>query len=224
MQKRTPRYIWHCSQPTMVQLHALWVFSRRGHCVYYEEFYSGSASSSSNASASAPSSSTSAPVKQLQAQAIAAAEAAGDAPAGSSADAVKGRSKLPLDEIHKLMYGMLYSLKRLVEKCTPTSAEPAGADAGLKGFVTNAYRLHFIESASRLKLVLMTEPGAPDLQDTLRSIFSNIYVEHVAKNPRYDAASGLEPITSQNCEHFVDNLRREMQLLALGPTSGGKNK
>lgn len=179
-----------------MQLHALWIFSRAGECVFYEEWET---SDGGNRGAVAEN-----PVRQLQA----AAQAQGSASAEGDAHA-----PLPLDEKHKLMFGMLYSLKKITEQCVPQRAEAPGADGGLKGFATNSYKLHFFESASRVKIVLLTEPNAPDLQETLRSIYSDIYVEYVVKNPRYDVL-GTEQISSQNCELFMEHFQRKMAALA----------
>jgi hypothetical protein len=52
-------------------------------------------------------------------------------------------------------------------------------------FRTNNYKLHFLESPSGLKLLLVTDPTVGNLADQLNHIYSALFVELVAKNPLY---------------------------------------
>jgi trafficking protein particle complex subunit 1 len=213
----------------MVALHALWIFSRVGECVFYEEWEERrrqSAGAGGNGGNNTGNSSSSV-VRQLEREAQAAGNAApgeGGASSGSDHQGQPGgqnEGALSLDESHKLMYGMLYSLKALLEQVIPAGAERPGADGGLRCFSTNSYKLHFFESATRVKIVLLTEPAAPDLHEALQGLYSDIYVSFVVQNPRYDVSTGAEPITKQNCEQFVEQFQRRMSSLAGGSLGAG---
>ncbi|THG01618.1 hypothetical protein TEA_016092 [Camellia sinensis var. sinensis] len=93
---------------------------------------------------------------------------------------------------HKLMFGLLFSLKSLTAKMDPTSAEKGnlgvpqlpGQGCSFHSFRTNTYKLSFMESPSGIKIILVTHPRTGDLRDSLKYIY-NLYVEYVVKNPLY---------------------------------------
>eukprot|EP00252_Welwitschia_mirabilis_P007606 TRINITY_DN19143_c0_g1_i1.p1 TRINITY_DN19143_c0_g1~~TRINITY_DN19143_c0_g1_i1.p1 ORF type:complete len:166 (+),score=19.17 TRINITY_DN19143_c0_g1_i1:256-753(+) len=92
----------------------------------------------------------------------------------------------------KLMFGLLFSLKSFTIKMDPTSPAKAslgvpqlpGQGCSFHSFRTNTYKLHFMESPSGIKLVLVTDPKVGNLQEALRHIYS-LYVDYVIKNPLY---------------------------------------
>ncbi|KAJ3368729.1 TRAPP subunit bet5 [Allomyces arbusculus] len=90
-------------------------------------------------------------------------------------------SALDPDEHAKLVYGVIYSVRNLVAKLRH---EPA-ADAPFLAYATSHYKLHYYETPTSLKFVLMTGPNVNTVavRDILKSIYRDIYVEHVAKNP-----------------------------------------
>ncbi|KAI8001401.1 Trafficking protein particle complex subunit 1 [Camellia lanceoleosa] len=109
---------------------------------------------------------------------------------------------------HKLMFGLLFSLKSLTAKMDPTrfvlllqvlnfkhnmfAAEKGnlgvpqlpGQGCSFHSFRTNTYKLSFMESPSGIKIILITHPRTGDLRDSLKYIY-NLYVEYVVKNPLY---------------------------------------
>eukprot|EP01134_Creolimax_fragrantissima_P000965 CFRG0965T1 len=90
------------------------------------------------------------------------------------------------DEEFKLMYGMLYSIKSFAKRLSPQPGKEA-----LRFFKTNQYKLHFYEAPTGLKLILITSADAGDMDSTLRSLYSQIYVEYAVKNPKYTPSSEI---------------------------------
>ncbi|XVF50901.1 hypothetical protein PTKIN_Ptkin04bG0140700 [Pterospermum kingtungense] len=99
---------------------------------------------------------------------------------------------------HKLMFGLLFSLKSLTAKMDPTSAEKGnlgvpqlpGQGCSFHCFRTNTYKLSFMETPSGIKFILVTNPRIGDLHETLIYVF-NLYVEYVAKNPLYNPGTPI---------------------------------
>eukprot|EP00245_Coleochaete_scutata_P013761 TRINITY_DN5701_c0_g1_i1.p1 TRINITY_DN5701_c0_g1~~TRINITY_DN5701_c0_g1_i1.p1 ORF type:complete len:146 (+),score=10.34 TRINITY_DN5701_c0_g1_i1:99-536(+) len=114
-------------------------------------------------------------------------------------------------EDQKLMFGLLFSLKSFAAKMDPVNGSKAplvqGQGCSFHSFKTNTYRLSFMETQSGIKLVLVSDPKMPDLRETLRYIFLNIYVEYVVKNPLY------VPGQPFRCELFSTNLDLYVKML-----------
>ncbi|KAF7132279.1 hypothetical protein RHSIM_Rhsim09G0201300 [Rhododendron simsii] len=108
---------------------------------------------------------------------------------------------------HKLMFGLLFSLKSLTAKMDPTSVDKGnlgvpqlpGQGCSFHSFRTNTYKLSFMESPSGIKIILVTHPRTGDLRESLKYIY-NLYVEYVVKNPLYT------PGTPIRCELFDSTL------------------
>lgn len=84
------------------------------------------------------------------------------------------------EEEFKLMYGMIYSLKSLVSRLSPSSSKES-----FHSYSTDKYKLHLYETLTGVKFVLNTDNRVGDLQELLHHVHSKIYVEYVVKNPRY---------------------------------------
>ncbi|XP_052173228.1 uncharacterized protein LOC127788692 isoform X1 [Diospyros lotus] len=117
---------------------------------------------------------------------------------------------------HKLMFGLLFSLKSLTAKMDPTRyfrvsilfrAEKGnlgvpqlpGQGCSFHSFRTNTYKLSFMETPSGIKIILVTHPRTGDLRESLKYIY-NLYVEYVVKNPLYT------PGTLIRCDLFNKTL------------------
>jgi len=76
-------------------------------------------------------------------------------------------------------------------------------------YATNRYRLHCLETPTALKFVCTSEPQSALLREFLNSVYSQFYVELVAKNPLCHSELGepIQPIGSllfaQQLEEFV---------------------
>eukprot|EP00899_Mesostigma_viride_P000225 jgi/Mesvir1/10202/Mv18327-RA.1 len=64
--------------------------------------------------------------------------------------------------------------------------DPHGGSQGeslFRSIRTNTYKLHYMDTPSGIKMVLLTGPDIGDLQACLQHVYANIFVEYVVKNP-----------------------------------------
>ena len=80
-------------------------------------------------------------------------------------------------------------------------------NSGFHFYKTNAYKLHFYETPTNIKFIITSDPDVGDLRDALRSLYKNVFVEYVIKNPLYKLN---EPV---KCELFIENLNKEVKAL-----------
>lgn len=70
-----------------------------------------------------------------------------------------------LEGNQRLMYGMLYSLKRWGERTNPESDVFV-----LRTYATSAYRLHYLETATGLRFVVLSDLKVLTLTDELEQL------------------------------------------------------
>lgn len=81
-------------------------------------------------------------------------------------------------------------------------------------FKTSAYKLHYFETLTSLKVVMQTDPSVESAIEALRTIFSQLYVEIIVKNPLCRAGDRIEN------EHFSKSLERYVRSLPYFSTPG----
>lgn len=77
----------------------------------------------------------------------------------------------------KLLFGALFSLRNIARKLGDEFEE----ENTLNSYSTSKYRAHFYESASGLRFCILSDPKTQHLQNVLKEIYSNFYVEHIVK-------------------------------------------
>ena len=129
------------------------------------------------------------------------------------------------EEERKLMFGMIFSLKDLAQKLSPT--------VGLEGIhtvKTNSFTLHHFQSATGLTFILNSDPEVSgnhqskqicfnimsksmiifvDLYQSLQHIYSQLFVECVVRNPlyRYNPNEACQcPLFERKLEEYVKAL------------------
>ncbi|CAN0018284.1 unnamed protein product [Phaeothamnion confervicola] len=107
-------------------------------------------------------------------------------------------------EEQRLVFGMLYSLKELVNKMS-ADVDPEG----LHTLKTDAYTLHHLETGSGLRFVLNTDSNAGNLRPSLRHLYSAVFVEHVVKSAAFDPKAG-QPIVSPAFDAKLEEYLRSL--------------
>jgi len=103
----------------------------------------------------------------------------------------------------RLMYGLLYSMKKFVDRLSPT--KPL---VGLRHYTTASYKLHLYETPSGFKFALTTDVNVADATPELKTIYAECFVEKVTKNPLYEVG---KPITSPEFATDLENKVRALK-------------
>lgn len=83
---------------------------------------------------------------------------------------------LSLLDDQKLIFGLVFSLRNMVRKL-------GGDDDTFLSYRTGEYKLHYYETPTRMKFVMLTDTGQKNLRPYLHQIWANLWVEFVVKNP-----------------------------------------
>ncbi|KAI9040273.1 TRAPP subunit BET5 [Aspergillus affinis] len=97
------------------------------------------------------------------------------APANGS-PAVLGQSAQTTDDDAKLIFGTVFSLRNMARKL-------GGDEDSFVSYRTSQYKLHYYETPTNIKFVMLTDIKSPSMRVALQQIYINLYVEYVVKNP-----------------------------------------
>jgi len=86
------------------------------------------------------------------------------------------RKALSREDDAKLIFGVVFSLRNI-------SRRLGGEDNSFLCYRTKEYKLHYYETLTRMKFVMITDIKTNNLQLSLHQIWANLYVEYVVKNP-----------------------------------------
>lgn len=116
-------------------------------------------------------------------------------------------------DMAKLLFGVLYSLKNISSKLGDGSNPSSSNFNYLKSFSTSTYRIHFMETLTNLKFVLITDNLIDDLQQILWELYSNYYLNNVTLNPLSPVDfKETEKITNRN---FINQTDQFLQSLPI---------
>ena len=114
----------------------------------------------------------------------------------------KEKTETDLEEQKRLMFGLIFSLKQFIQK---TSRVPPVE--GLRCYRTDGYMCHHFETATGLKFILTTDPAVENLNETLKYIYANLFVEYVVKNPLYRIQDRLHfKSFSSHLNQYIESL------------------
>ncbi|KAK6363930.1 Trafficking protein particle complex subunit BET5 [Exophiala oligosperma] len=88
----------------------------------------------------------------------------------------QGRAGLSADDDAKLIFGTVFSLRNMVRKL-------GGEDDSFLSYRTSQYKLHYYETPTNTKFVMLTDTKSGSMRIALQQIYVNCYVEYVVKNP-----------------------------------------
>lgn len=86
------------------------------------------------------------------------------------------RKALSKEDDAKLIFGLVFSLRNMVQKL-------GGEDDTFLSYRTAEYKLHYYETPTRMKFVMLTDTKQNNLRVALHQIWANLFVEYVVKNP-----------------------------------------
>ncbi|KAI9766829.1 MAG: TRAPP subunit bet5 [Geoglossum simile] len=85
-------------------------------------------------------------------------------------------TRLSAEDDAKLIFGTVFSLRNMVRKL-------GGSDDHFVSYRTGQYKLHYYETPTNLKFVMLTDIKTNNLRMVLHQIYVSLYVEFVVKNP-----------------------------------------
>ncbi|KAK5798583.1 hypothetical protein VI817_004873 [Penicillium citrinum] len=80
------------------------------------------------------------------------------------------------DDDAKLVFGTVFSLRNMVRKL-------GGEEDNFVSYSTSQYKLHYYETPTNIKFVMLTDLKSPSMRIALQQIYINLFVEYVVKNP-----------------------------------------
>lgn len=105
----------------------------------------------------------------------------------------------------KLIFGTVFSLRNMVRKL-------GGPDDAFISYRTGQYRMHYYETPTNLRFVLLTDTATMSMRNVLHQIYINLWVEYVVKNPLAPVEhKGGAGITNELFEMGLDQFIRGLQ-------------
>ncbi|PLW10963.1 hypothetical protein PCANC_22215 [Puccinia coronata f. sp. avenae] len=98
---------------------------------------------------------------------------------------------LPFDEEAKLVYGVVFSLRNLLQKLD-------GKKEVLHGYTTSAYMLHILTTPSNHTFALFSSPMSESMAPALQTLWRTAWLDFVVRNP-------LVSIDSRQSGREIDN-------------------
>jgi hypothetical protein len=86
------------------------------------------------------------------------------------------RRALKAEDDAKLIFGTVFSLRRMARQL-------GGGDDHFLSYRTGEYKLHYFETPTQLKFVLLTDTRVGNMRTVLHQIWATLYVEYVVKSP-----------------------------------------
>ncbi|THC88663.1 hypothetical protein EYZ11_011889 [Aspergillus tanneri] len=79
------------------------------------------------------------------------------------------------DDDAKLIFGTVFSLRNMARKL-------GGDDDSFVTYRTSQYKLHYYETPTNIKFVMLTDIKSPTMRIALQQIYINLYVEYGARS------------------------------------------
>ncbi|SCV69754.1 BQ2448_1148 [Microbotryum intermedium] len=117
-------------------------------------------------------------------------------------------ASLPFDEEAKLVYGIVFSLRNLVNKLSPS---PRDNSDSFHSYSTSLYKLHYLHTPSNYHFVLVSSPRPDSLRPQLRALYQGAFWEWVIRNPMVELDStkgtGIDNVAFRSAvERMLENV------------------
>lgn len=106
-------------------------------------------------------------------------------------------------DIAKLLFGTLFGLKNLTLKLGGSLANNS-----LRSFCTGTYRVHFFETLSNFKFVVVTDLGVEILQPQIQQLYSVVFINNIVMNALSPVEFGGLKITNDSFIRLSDEFLR----------------
>ncbi|KAK9322691.1 Longin-like domain-containing protein [Lipomyces orientalis] len=136
-------------------IYSFWIFDRHCECIYHKDYKR--------------------PYRQLRPRPDLGSDAI-DEKKQPSGGPPTGKGPLSVDDDAKLVFGVVFSLRNIVTKL-------AGEKESFFVFRTSKYKLHFYETQTNLRFVMITDLKVDGIRPILEQIHAGLYVEYIIKNP-----------------------------------------
>lgn len=109
-----------------------------------------------------------------------------------------------LDHEKKNLFGLLFSLKQFANALTPAALGETENET-FHSFQTDEYKLHYLETLSGLRFVMLTDRAVGRATDALRAVY-RLYADTWARSPLFEPgkevssaafASGTDAVVRQ---------------------------
>ncbi|KAK6521611.1 TRAPP subunit bet5 [Arthrobotrys conoides] len=121
--------------------------------------------------------------------------------ATSVAEKPTSGSRLSIAEQAKLVFGVIFSLRNMVKKL-------CGPEDSFLCYRTGHYKLHYYETLSSLRFVMLTDIRTESLKSSLHQIYVNLYVEY-----------GKADIRAQHAKHVQLKFTKMSVVVVKNPLS-----
>ena len=81
------------------------------------------------------------------------------------------------------MFGTIFSLRRMIRQL-------GGPGDNFLSYRTGEYKLHYFETPTQLKLIMLTSVGVGNMRTVLYQIWATLFVEYVVKSPLVPQGGG----------------------------------
>ncbi|TAQ90412.1 hypothetical protein B7494_g1247 [Chlorociboria aeruginascens] len=164
-------------------VYSFYIFDRHTECIYSKLWHRADRPNSSSGPSNRP---------------ISGSSAASNDPAPDLGPARARPARLSAQDDAKLIFGTIFSLRNMVRKL-------GGPDDNFISFRTGQYKLHYYETPTSIKFVMLTDTQTLNMRNVLHQIYVNLYVEFVVKNPLSPAEHpGGEGVANELFELALD--------------------
>ncbi|KAI5953628.1 hypothetical protein KGF54_003000 [Candida jiufengensis] len=112
----------------------------------------------------------------------------------------------------KLLFGIIYSLNQISSKLASPHPDSNEQPNELKTFTIGTVKIHFWESLTKFKFIIVTDTTVTNLQNELWYIYSNLFLRYVVENPLSPIEfKVIEDDENSKNQNNVENMRDNEQ-------------